>query len=227
MINAPERSNSLPYVAPFVAFILFLALDRVIEIPKEIQYPLRFAFVTAVLLFVSRRVISFRMVSPVWSILIGIAVFVIWIGPDVLWPAYRSHWLFDNGIIGKAVSSVPADSPLRRNVWFIIMRVSSATLLVPIIEELFWRAWMMRWLVSKDFERVPLGEYHAQAFWIVAVLFASEHGAYWDVGFVTGAIYNWWMVRTRSLGDCILMHAVTNGCLSAYVLAADQWQYWF
>lgn len=64
------------------------------------------------------------------------------------------------------------------------------------------------------------------AFWIVALLFASEHGSYWDVGLATGIIYNAWMVRTKSLGDLILTHAVTNLCLSLYVIAAGKWEYW-
>ena len=94
------------------------------------------------------------------------------------------------------------------------------------IEELFWRAWLMRWLISPQFEEVPLGTWSAQSFWIVAVLFASEHGSYWDVGLAAGIIYNWWMLRTRSLGDLILAHAVTNGCLCAYVIAFGKWEYW-
>ena len=65
---------------------------------------------------------------------------------------------------------------------------------------------------------MPLGKYVPSAFWIVAVLFASEHGPYWEVGLAAGIIYNWWMVRTRNLADCILAHAVTNGLLAVYVL---------
>ena len=74
--------------------------------------------------------------------------------------------------------------------------------------------------------RDRLGAYSAQAMVITAVLFASEHGPYWDVGLVTGFIYNWLMIRTKSLGDCIWAHAITNGVLSAYVIASNQWQYW-
>jgi hypothetical protein len=99
-------------------------------------------------------------------------------------------------------------------------------LLVPILEELFWRGWLMRWLIHADFQKVPFGKYAPNAFWIVAVLFASEHGAYWDVGLAAGVIYNWWMVRCKNLADCMLAHAVTNAMLSAYVLIAHQWQYW-
>ena len=60
----------------------------------------------------------------------------------------------------------------------------------------------------------------------LALLFASEHGPYWDVGLAAGILYNWWMIRTKSLEDCILSHAVTNACLAAYVLTRHQWQYW-
>ena len=84
----------------------------------------------------------------------------------------------------------------------------------------------MRWLVKPNFLSIPLGTYASRAFWITAVLFAAEHGAYWDVGLVAGVIYNAWMVKAKRLGDCILAHAVTNGCLSAYVIAYEQWQYW-
>jgi CAAX prenyl protease-like protein len=157
-------------------------------------------------------------------VLVGLAVFAIWIGPDLLWPGYRSHWLFTNSLTGQPLNSHPdrAGAP----ALFLLFRVSGAVLLVPIVEELFWRAWLMRWLIKPEFQKVPLGTYAAQAFWLSAALFASEHGAYWEVGLAAGVIYNWWMVRTRSLADCILAHAVTNGTLAAYVLLTGRWEYW-
>ncbi len=83
---------------------------------------------------------------------------------------------------------------------------------MPILEELFWRGWMMRWLIDSGFQKVPLGNYVPSAFWLVAVLFASEHGPYWEVGFVAGIIYNWWMVRTRNLADCIWLMRLPTAC---------------
>lgn len=188
------------------------------------EFPFRVAVLTAVLLVFSRKVISFRTVSPVSSVLLGVAVFAIWIGPDVLIPGWRQHWLFQNSITGGLQSSIPGsllDDPM-----VLFFRTVRAVILVPIIEELFWRAWMMRWLIDPDFGRVPLGAYAARAFWITAILFASEHGPYWEVGLVTGVIYNWWMVKTKSLGDLILTHAVTNGALCAFVVATKRWEYW-
>ena len=87
-------------------------------------------------------------------------------------------------------------------------------------------SWLLRWVINSDFEKVPLGSYSALSFWAVALLFASEHGPYWDVGLMAGIIFNWWMIRTKSLGDLILAHAVANACLSGYVIAAGKWEYW-
>jgi hypothetical protein len=107
-----------------------------------------------------------------------------------------------------------------------VVRVFGSVILVPILEELFWRGWLMRWLISQDFRKVALGSYTPLSFWATALLFASEHGSYWEVGLLTGIIYNWWMIRTKNLANCILAHAVTNGCLAVYVIAWKQWQYW-
>jgi len=54
------------------------------------------------------------------------------------------------------------------------MRTISSIFLVAILEELFWRGWMMRWLIDKDFDSIPLGRYTALSFWAVAVLFAPS-----------------------------------------------------
>jgi len=141
-----------------------------------------------------------------------------------MWPAYRQSWIFNNSLVGTPHSSLAAT--LKWSWTFIVFRVLTSVVNVPILEELFWRGWLMRYLIAKDFQKVPLGTYSAQAFWLVAVLFASEHGSYWDVGLVAGILYNWWLIRTRSLSDCILSHAVTNACLAVYVLTRNQWQYW-
>jgi uncharacterized protein len=155
---------------------------------------------------------------------VGVAVFFVWIGPDVLWPGYRQHWVFQNSITGRLSTSIPAGLELSPMV--LLFRTIRAAILVPVIEELFWRAWLMRWLINPNFEAVPLGAFRASSFLVTAALFASEHGPYWEVGLLTGLIYNGWMVRTRSLGDCIVAHAVTNLILSLYVIGYGKWEYW-
>lgn len=218
------RHPALPYVIPFLVFLAFLALDRYLPFSPQTNYTIRFVVVFTVLVLISRPVITLRFTHFWGSAAVGVALFVIWVGPDVLWPAYRESWLFNNPILGAPKSSLPVGATA--SLTFIIFRVLSSVVNVPVLEELFWRGWLMRWLISRDFFTVPLGTYTRQSFWPVALLFASEHGPYWDVGLIAGIVFNWWMIRTRSLADCILAHAVTNACLAAYVVVRGQWQYW-
>jgi CAAX prenyl protease-like protein len=220
----PTASSSLPYVVPFGVFIGLLAVSPYLDFVGTWEYPLRVAILAAVLAVFSRSVLDFRTRSFVMSVLLGVAVFALWIAPDTLIPGYRNHWLFQNAITGSLSSSL-ADQH-RSDPLVLIFRSIRAIVLVPIIEELFWRAWLMRWLISPRFESIPLGAFSWSSMLITAALFASEHGPYWEVGLLTGFIYNWWMIRTRSLGDCILAHAVTNACLCIYVIATQRWEYW-
>jgi CAAX prenyl protease-like protein len=220
-----SKYPSLPYVAPFAVFVGFLMLEKFMPGDTGALYPIRVVAVLATIFFFSRSVLDFQVKNALGSILLGVAVFVIWIGPDVLWPNYRGHWLFSNSITGSVNSSVPAG--VRTSFSFILFRSFGCVVMVPVLEELFWRGWLTRWLIDgNDFRRVPLGAYSTLSFWIGSAMFASEHGPFWDVGLVAGVAYNWWMCRTKSLADCTLTHAVTNGCLSIYVLGAGAWQYW-
>ncbi len=177
------------------------------------------------ILAVSREPLRGRPSAPLLSILLGLAVFVLWIGPDRISPHWRTLPPFNNAIVGHPAGNTPPES--KNDPAFLIFRIATSVIAVPILEELFWRGWLMRWLIDeRDFRRVPLGKYAPTAFFVTAILFAAEHGSFWDVGLLTGFVYNWWMVRTRNLWDCILAHAVTNGALAAWVVLGGQWQYW-
>ena len=219
-----EERSSLRYVAPFVAFLVLLAAGDLIPLDTAWGSPLRVLLLAIVCALCWPRHLSLSPTSPMGSVLIGGLAFVLWIGPDLIAPGYRHTVLFSNSVMGHLHSSL--SSSALSSPWILAWRTARAVVIVPVIEELFWRGWVMRWLIDRDFWRVPLGAYTPFAFWITALLFASEHGPYWDVGLITGIIYNYWMIRTRSVADCILMHAVTNAMLSAYVLQTGQWQYW-
>ncbi len=201
-----------------------LALQASISLPAVLLQSLWVVGMTAAIAVFSRSVLDFRVRHWAGTIAMGVGVFVLWIAPDLLFPGYRAHWLLSNPITGAVTDGLPEAD--RANLAVLLLRGMRAALIVPIIEELFWRAWLMRWLIDQDFVKVPLGTYATQAFWIVAILFAAEHGPFWDVGLACGILYNWWMVRTRSLGDLILAHGITNACLSLYVVTAGRWEYW-
>jgi uncharacterized protein len=209
-----------PYVVPFGVFLLFLAIRPILPVPQWA----RFAIEMAVILAVSRGVLNKAPSRPFFSILLGIAVFFLWVAPEHFYPAWRSWPLFHNSVVGAAAATTTEAE--KHSIFFLTFRVLMSVVAIPILEELFWRGFLMRWLIDRDFRSVPLGAWNLEAFLIVAILFATEHGPYWDVGLLTGFIYNAWMIRTRNLWDCILAHATTNACLAAFVIGAGQWQYW-
>ncbi len=223
------RSPFAVYTGPFFVFWALLALSRVAPLPALAIQAGFVAIMTAVIVLVARSAdqhpgMHLRVRNWFGTPLIGLAVFAIWILPDQLFPGYRHFWLFENSLTGKLETSLSAEA--RGQAAVLWLRAIRAVAIVPVVEELFWRGWLMRWLIAERFETIPLGSWSAASFWIVALLFASEHGPYWDVGLAAGAIYNWWMLRTRSLGDLMLAHAITNACLSAYAVGAGKWEYW-
>ncbi len=212
------------YVLPFALFIGFLAIRSALNLPPKVEFAVRAVVIGCAILVFSRHLLSWKFAFWARSFGLGLLVFAIWVAPDLLFPAWHQLWPFHNAVTGNLSSSIPQAH--RTDLVLIGLRCFQAIILVPIAEELFWRGFLLRWLVDKEFENVAFGTYTASSFWICAVLFGSEHGALWDVGLLAGILYNWWAFRTRNLADCILAHAVTNAALCAFVLAANRWEYW-
>ncbi len=218
-----QEASTLAWAGPFVVFMVWLAIDKYLPIANPWKEIVRDVVLVAAILGFSRHLLPRR--APHWlaSVALGLAVFAVWIAPDLIVPTWRSHWVFQNDIVGKLKTSIP---PAELTPLMLVLRVIRASLLVPVLEELFWRGWLPRWIQDTRFERVPLGQYTPLAFWATALLFGAEHGPFWDVGLVCGIIYNWWMRRTRSLGDLVLVHATTNFALSMFIIASERWTFW-
>jgi CAAX prenyl protease-like protein len=215
--------RTLPWVAPFAVFALWLLVGKEIPLAWPAKEILLDTIVLASIIGFSWRVLP--RAAPHWlaSVALGLVVFVLWIAPDTLIPGWRDHWIFQNSVTGQVKTTIP---PAELTPIMLVLRTMRAALLIPVLEELFWRGWLPRWLQDTHFSRIPLGQYTPFAFWATAVLFAAEHGPFWEVGLVCGVIYNWWMRRTRSLGDLMIAHGVTNLALSLYVIASGRWGFW-
>jgi CAAX prenyl protease-like protein len=218
---SPEAS--IAWIGPFAVFMAWLAIDSFLPLANPLKEIVRDVVLLSSIVIFSRAVIPRS--APHWmaSIAIGLAVCAMWIAPDLLFPAWRSSVVFQNSITGHLKTSIP---PTELTPMMLALRTARAALLVPVIEELFWRGWLPRWLQDTKFWNIPLGTYTTFAFWATAALFAAEHGPFWEVGLACGVIYNLWMRRTRSLGDLVLTHATTNLALSTYVIYSDRWSFW-
>ena len=222
-VAAARTTTTLEWVGPFAIFAIWLLVDKRLPIANPSKEILRDLVLVAAIFGLSRRVLP--RTAPHWlgSTVLGLTVFVVWVAPDFILPGWRQSPIFQNGITGRVSISIPPGdlTPL-----MLVLRSARAVLLVPILEELFWRGWLPRWIQDNRVDRVPLGRYTPLAFWTTALLFAAEHGPFWEVGLVAGVIYNWWMRRTRSLGDLMIAHSVTNLALSLYVIATGRWGFW-
>lgn len=150
----------------------------------------------------------------VLSIVVGVAVFVMWIHLDHGWM-----------LMGEPAGYRPADTAGNLDWWLIVTRWVGAALIVPVMEELFWRSFLMRWLSRETFLSSSPSDPDAKAFLITAVLFGMEHQQ-WLAGILAGVAYGWLYRKTGRLLVPIVAHAVTNGVLGIWVVATGQWQFW-
>ena len=105
------------------------------------------------------------------------------------------------------------------------VRLFGLVLLVPLIEELFWRSFLMRWVIDPDFPSVPIGRVTPLAALVTSVLFGFAHPE-WLPGLITGFAWAWLVGQTRSVAACVVSHLVANLALGLYVLTRGAWKFW-
>ncbi len=148
------------------------------------------------------------------AVISGVVVFFIWVLPEGLYPQI-GHSEFN-----------PYEQASGYGVYFLIaFRLVGASLIVPIMEELFWRSFALRFSIRSDFKSVPLGHFSWFSFILVSLLFGFEHHR-WLVGIFAGMVYAGVLYRRRNLFDPILSHAITNFLLGLYVVSTRQWSFW-
>lgn len=223
--EAPETKPSpswLPYVLPMG---LFLALTFAEPYLPKAQYPLVYAvktlIVTAALIWASRawrHEIKFKGSILIPAIGAGIIGFLGWVGINEAIPF---------GHYGSRVGYNPLDELERQWILpFLAVRLFGMVIIVPIMEEVFWRSWLLRYATNQDkWASLPIGTFSIAAFFVVCGLFAAAHPE-WLVAFLFAALMAGLLRYTKSLLACIIAHGVTNLALAGYVLFTDDWKYW-
>jgi CAAX prenyl protease-like protein len=150
--------------------------------------------------------------------LVGLAVFVIWISPQ--------QFL---GFVSRRSGFNP-DMFLNQWLFYwltVAFRFLRLVVVVPFVEEIFWRGFLLRFLIDENFERIRFGTFSWFSFAIVALAFGFSHSpGDWTAAVLTGAIYNVVAYRTRSLFSCVLAHSVTNLLLGLWIMETKQWGFW-
>ncbi|MEE4252691.1 MAG: CAAX prenyl protease-related protein [Desulfuromusa sp.] len=220
-------------IIPFAAFMAFIGVQQLLEwsVVKGWMdltsqqmlylYPIKTVLVIGLLLFFwghynELHLADFKnLTHTVASILLGLLVFVLWVNMDWGFATFGETKGFDPFLIDDATT---------RNL-LIFFRLFGAALVVPVMEELFWRSFMLRYVITADFSSVRIGTFTLTSFLIGSVLFGLEHNLIL-AGIMAGVAYSGLLYWTKSIYQCILAHSVTNLVLGIYVLQTGNWQFW-
>lgn len=234
-------SDDIAYILPMAIFLVFTQVG--VSFPHwYVPSYMAKTFIVPLALWLGWRAYTKIRWTHLWlGFLVGVLGLVQWVGMDkALVPLFHwvhihggyVDWLYIYGPIG--VKGVPTDNfnPFTHfasagQMWtFIILRWACATLVVPPMEELFWRDFLWRELLApNDFKLAEIGEKNWPVILIVCAAFASVH-IQWITAFVWGLMIALLLLRTKSIGACIIAHATTNFLLGAYVLWTHDWYFW-
>jgi len=248
MMRRLQKSATLAHVLPLVVFTAFLMVPGWFEIentelpwyrhaPEHWVYPLQ-TLVCAALLFWWR---GHYTLAP-WrglglAVVCAVVGILVWITPAWLYEKLGApgdvapDWWKWLGLVERKEGFDPtvlSAWPIGEGV-SIAMRFVRMVLIVPLVEELLWRGFLMRYVIAgeRPWQQVPFGTHDWRAYGIVTVMVTLVHNPEdHTAAFVWGSLTYLVAVRTKSLGACVLMHAVGNLLLGVYALQTRQWGFW-
>lgn len=217
-------------VLPFVLFMALLALRGQL-MPAEGQpggafdarwvYGLSVLVVTGSLVFFRKEYAELLKGSrpslwhTVLAIVVGVVVFKLWV-------SLAEPWM----MLGQPSASFRPVNDEGELMWGLLaVRWIGAALMVPVMEELFWRGFLMRWVDNPNFEQVDPGTVSVKAIALSTLVFMLAH-TQWLAAIVAGLAYALLYRYTRSLWTAVIAHAVTNGILGVWVVVYGNWQFW-
>ncbi len=210
-----QKHPWLPYVAPFFLFIILTEAAR--WLPSSFSpwlYGIK-TMLTALLLWwfwpdyrhELKNSLSFS--GWITSIFCGLLVLFIWIAGESILPT-----------LGESTKEIaPATT------FFIAVRLLGSSFIVPLMEELFWRSFLMRYLINRDFRGIAPGSFGWFSFLVTAVLFGSEHHRI-GAGIIAGLLYGALLLWQKNLRGVIIAHMVTNFGLGIYIIITNSWFFW-
>jgi CAAX protease family protein len=227
--SADIQSAMWPRILPFAVYMGFIAVSSMVvgsEADGSLgtfdiwSYPIKTLVVAILLVFFWTRFHELK--APIFvnwqealvTVGVGLGVYVLWVRMDWPWAIQGELTDYNPFVAGSTLGLVLAG-----------IRIFGASVIVPIMEELFWRSFLIRYVVNANFETVRLGTFTLGSFAATVVLFGLEHNL-WLAGMMAGICYNGLLYWTGRLWPCIIAHAITNLVLGIHVLATGEWYWW-
>jgi uncharacterized protein len=206
---------------PFVIFIVLTTCQGKLGPASAYWFYLAKTLVGAWLIFEMRPFVSEMRWAISWeAIVVGILVFIMWVGIDPYYPK-----LMKTGSTGNPATLFGQNSGLAS--FFNIVHILGMTLVVPPLEEVFYRSLLYRYIASPNFLAVPMNRFIPLPFFATILVFGFSHNE-WLAGILCGAAYQWLVIRKNRLGDAMTAHAITNFLLGVYIVwhGGDAWRFW-
>ncbi len=214
--SALDENPTATYLLPFLSILAVGIVTTAASGDFEWLYPLRFLAAAGVLWILRKRYAALDWSFSWFGPAMGVAAFAVWIAVDKLL-APAAH---------DAMPLALANSTTSLRATWIVSRCLSAIVTVPIAEELAFRGFLIRRLISPHFEALPLHRFTWVGVAVSSMAFGLLHGNLWLAGIVTGLLYSWAMIRRARIGEAVLAHATTNALLAFYVLTFQKWHLW-
>ena len=202
------------YLMPLLAILASGMIVHALSSGFDLLYPMRLVC-ALIVLWAFRR--SYRTLDWRFSwrgVSLGAAMFCVWAG--------FAHFLSTPAAMPEDLAKLPLPW---RDAW-IACRAAAAMITVPIAEELAYRGYLMRRIVSREFASLPMAAVSTPALVASAIAFGVTHGGLWLAGIGAGLAYGMIAKSTGKIGESVAAHATTNALIAIQVLLLGQWQLW-
>jgi uncharacterized protein len=222
-----DKRNLVAFTLPMGVLLVLFGLASAVRnsnagtwlaSPQYWIYPAQTLICGAIILWFWRDY-KLRVPRQLWfALAIGLVVLVVWIAPQQFFGIAPRLTGFDPELF--------RDRPAL--YWsMLLLRFARLVIVVPLVEEIFWRGFLLRYLIDEKFTAIAVGTFSWVSFVVVTVGFGFSHSAAdWLAAFVCGALYNLVAYRTRSLSSCVIAHAFTNLLLGIWIMQTRQWGFW-
>ena len=206
----PNDRLLLSLLVPFMALMATSILASLFAPHDEWLYAVKVVAVGAALWWFRDVYARFASAVSPFSIVVGLGVGVLWVAtePKDDAGAELANWL----------ASLPAWTAA---AW-LGCRALGAVVLMPMAEELAFRGYFQRALITRDFWRIAPGHFTWLSFIATSVLFGLMHQRV-EAGVLAGAVFALMLYRTNRLSDAIAAHMAANAVIVGWAILAQQW----